>query len=407
MKPRIIGMAFALSALACQQDRQNPAGSQSEVRDSAGVRIVDNARPPEGSRLGWTIGPQPIVSIGAVEGDEPYMLGNVTDATRLSDGRIVVVNSGTSEMRVFDPSGVYIETWAGRGEGPGEFQDLLYIEPWPGDSIAAWYGYRRGISLFDSAGNFGRNIILQVDPRDPSARFTQPSAVMAGRLILSGQHPHIVDPVMVEIRDAEGRLLSSLGEHPGDERYIADVGTDQARMYQPIFGATVAQVPWGDLVVHSLNNRYEIRAFAQDGSLARIVRWGDAPRAPTPEQVRAYIEERASWYPVRLTPSEIEEYRAETRREYQSLPVAEHMPAFASVIVDRSNYLWVEGYELPGDERPGSVWTVFDEEGRLLGNVELPEDGLWTYEIGEDYVLLVARDKLDVEYVQLWPLERS
>ncbi len=407
MKLCIIGIAFALCAQACQQDRQTPVGSPSEVRDSAGVRIVDNVRPPEGSRPGWTIGPEPTVSIGAFEGEEPYMLDRVSDATRLSDGRIVVVNSGTSEMRVFDASGTYLAAWGGRGDGPGEFRDLLYAEPWPGDSIAAWYGYRRGISLFDSAGNFGRNIVLQVDPRDPGTRFTQPSAVMAGGLILSGQHPHILDPVLVEIRDAEGRLLSSLGEHPGDERYIADEGTDQARMYQPIFGATVAQVPWGDLVVHSLNNRYEVRAFTEGGSLARIVRWGDAPRAPTPEEVEAYIEERASWYPVHLTPSEIEEYQAETRREYQSLPVAEHMPAFASVIVDRLNHLWVEEYELPGAERPGSVWTVFDDEGRLLGRVELPEDGYWTYEIGEDYVLLVTRDELDVEYVQLWPLERS
>ena len=407
MKTRAIGIMLALCALACQPDRQNPAGSSSEVRDSAGVRIVDNVRPPEGSRLGWTIGPEPTVSIGVLEGEEPYMLNRVSDATRLSDGRIVVVNSGTSEMRVFDPSGAYVATWAGRGEGPGEFRDLLYAKPWPGDSIAAWFGYRRGISLFDSDGNFGRNIILQIDPRDPNTRFTQPAAVTAGGLILSGQHPHILHPVQVEIRDAEGRLLSSLGEHPGDERYIENEGTDQARMYQPIFGATVAQVPWGDLVVHSLNNRYEIRAFAADGPLARIVRWGDAPPAPTPEEVEAYIEERVSWYPVHLTPSEIEEYQAETRREYQSLPVVEHMPAFASVIVDRLNHLWVEEYELPGDERPGSVWTVFDDEGRLLGNVELPEDGLWIYEIGEDYVLFVTRDELDVEYVQLWPLERS
>ncbi len=169
----------------------------------------------------------------------------------------------------------------------------------------------------------------------------------------------------------------------------------------------MAQVPWGDLVVHSLKNRYEIRAFAEDGTLARIVRWGDTAPAPTREEVEAYIEERVSWYPVNLSPSEIEEYQAERRREYQSIPVAEHMPAFGSVIVDRVNHLWVEEFKLPGDDRPGSVWTVFDDEGLLLGNAELPEDGFWIYEIGEDYVLLVTRDELHVEYVQLWPLERS
>ncbi len=406
MTIRIVGVLFALGVLACQQDRQDSGDLQSEVRDSAGVRIVDNARPPEGSRLGWRIGPEPTVSIGVLEGDDPYMLGGVTDAVRLRDGRIVVVNGSTIELRVFDSSGAYLDTWGGRGEGPGEFRDLLHIEPWPGDSIAAWYGPRRGLSLFDAEGNFGRNIVLQIDRRDPNTRFVQPAAVTASGLILAGQHPHTLDTVAVEIRDAEGRLRSSLGEHPGDERYIVNEGTDQATMYQPIFGATVAQVPWGDLVVHSLKNRYEIRAFAEDGTLARIVRWGDTAPAPTREEVEAYIEERVSWHPVNLSPSEIEEYQAERRREYQSIPVAEHMPAFGSVIVDRVNHLWVEEFKLPGDDRPGSVWTVFDDEGLLLGNAELPEDGFWIYEIGEDYVLLVTRDELHVEYVQLWPLER-
>ena len=79
MKIRIVGVLLALGALACQQDRQDSGELQREVRDSAGVRIVDNARPPEGSRLGWRIGPEPTVSIGVLEGDDPYMLGGVTE----------------------------------------------------------------------------------------------------------------------------------------------------------------------------------------------------------------------------------------------------------------------------------------------------------------------------------------
>ena len=56
-------------------------------------------------------------------------------------------------------------------------------------------------------------------------------------------------------------------------------------------------------------------------------------------------------------------------------------------------------------KRPGSLWTVFDPEGRVLGFVETPE-GLWIWEIGEDYILGRADDELGVESVQLWPLER-
>ena len=81
------------------------------------------------------------------------------------------------------------------------------------------------------------------------------------------------------------------------------------------------------------------------------------------------------------------------------------MPAFTSVMVDGRNHLWVEEYELPGEERPGSLWTVFDAQGRVQGFVETP-DGLEIFEIGEDYILGLWRDELEVEYVQVWELGR-
>ena len=52
------------------------------------------------------------------------------------------------------------------------------------------------------------------------------------------------------------------------------------------------------------------------------------------------------------------------------------------------------------------MWTVFDPGGRVSGHVETPWE-LEIYEIGEDYILGHTRDELDVEYVQVWPLDRS
>ncbi|MDE2870139.1 MAG: hypothetical protein OXQ94_00395 [Gemmatimonadota bacterium] len=404
MKIRPLVSLALFGAAACQPDKQSRSGPATETRDSAGIRIVENAKPQEGSRV-WRVASEPAVSIGEHEGEDPYLLYQVWDATKLPDGRIVVANSGDGQLRVFDANGIHLETWGGRGEGPGELPELIHVEPWRGDSIAAWFGPRRGITLFGPDGSFGRNIFLEVDSQDPMAVFIQPGEVMAGGLILAGQHPHVRDPVVVEIRDAEGGLLSSLGRHSGDERYIINEGTDQARGGQPIFGAMAMQVPWGDLVVHNLNNRYEIRAFAHDGSLARIVRRDHASQAPTGEEIDAYIEERASWHPVDLSPDEIEEYKAERRKELQSIPVAERIPAFTTIKVDRLDHLWVQEYEPPGQERPGSLWTVFDPEGRVLGFVETP-DGLDIFEIGEDYVLGQSSDEMNVEFVQVWPLER-
>ena len=397
MNTRTLAVLLPLIAVACQPDSNDGSLPAPATRDSADIRIVENPRPPDGSRL-WQVGPEWTLSIGDREGADPYLLHQVVDAMKLPDGRIVVANGGDGELRVFDASGTHVATWGGRGEGPDEFDYLALVEPWPGDSIIAWYGPRLSLKVFDSEGNLGRTFTLEQTVDHPVAT-VRAAAVIAGGRILAGQHPHVADPVVVEVRDAEGRLFGSLGEHPGDERYIANEGTDRAMMFQPIFGARAVQVPWGDLVVHNLNNRNEVRAFARDGTLARIVRWGRVPRSPTPEEVDAHIEERVSWETG-------EEDRLRARNEYRSVPVAENLPGFASVVVDRLNHLWIEEYEPPGQERPGSVWAVFDPEGQVLGLVETP-DRVEIFEIGEDYILGCEWDALEVERVRVWPLQRG
>jgi hypothetical protein len=131
--------------------------------------------------------------------------------------------------------------------------------------------------------------------------------------------------------------------------------------YDVIFGRSLLHPPWGDLIVVGSNTRYEIKAYAQDGSLARVVRRDHTTRAPT----RAHVE----------------------------------------AMSDAQGHLWVEEFKPPGEEIPGVIWTVFDPEGRALGFVETPAE-LEIYEVGEDYILGRTRDELDVEYIQVWPLDR-
>lgn len=388
-----------LVVAGCQPDQQGGSGFATMMRDSAGIRIIENARPTEGSRV-WQVETMPAVTIGVREGEDHDMLHQVEDAAKLPGGRILIANGGDDELRVFDASGNWLASWGGRGEGPGEFSGLDHVDAWPGDSIVAWSGPGSGILVFDSEGNFGRSFKLETSDDDPMGFYVFPLAVTTAGSILAGQIPSIFDRVRVEIRDADGRLLSSLGEHPGIEHHRVESVRGSARMvtiYEVIFGPTVAQVPWGDLIVHSLNSRYEIRAFAWDGTLARIVRRDHVARPPSAEEIGAYIDEEVAGYP--------DDVVAVQRERYQSVPVADNHPAFTSVIVDKLNHIWVEEYEFPGEERPGSLWTVFDAEGRVLGFVETPE-GLEIFEIGEDYILGRWRDELEVEYVQIRELER-
>ena len=406
MKNRIIATLVALAALACQQDarqQEGPSGLPSLIRDSAGIRITENGRPPEGSRLPWRIGPEPTMSIGKLEGEEPYLLHWAGGVARLSDGRIMVGNYGSSEVRMFDGSGGHMASWGGQGEGPGEFMSLSHVAPWPGDSIVAWYSSGLGISVFDSDGNYGRSFVLQSGEAEVWRR-PRPVAVRAGGTILSIRDPEDADTAVVEIWDADGALYASLGTHPSTPRIVTANERGNRELKPIAYARELVRGLWGDLVVLSPTDRYEIRAYRDDGALARIVRREHDLRAPVPADLESYIE-----WQVGITasiPGLPEEHLDGMRQSLAGTPLAETFPAFSRVISDAAGNLWVQEYDFPREERPAPLWTVFDQEGRVLGFIETPK-GLRIGQIGEDYILGHYQDELEVEYVQVWPLERS
>lgn len=399
MKTRVLAAVIVPAMIACQPDAEPAGGPEFQERDSAGIRIVENPSPSAGSRLGWRLGSEPAVSIGILEGEDPYMLFAVRDATILFDGRIVVV--GGNELRVFDPMGIYLETWGGEGEGPGEFIDLYQADPWLGDSIVAGDMRHETMTVFDSDGNIGRTIRLEDSPIVSLRAVFELGLyrVMRDGSILLAREPSHPDTVDIAIFDAEGGSRRSLGSHPGWENYYLERANT---LYNVIFTRTLAMAPWGDLVVITPTDRSEITAYTKEGTVARIVRLGHEPREPEQAHVDAHIEAQ-----VARVPREMVERRAAYRGELEDLPVAEHLPAFTSVMADALDHLWVEEYAVPGEERPGVLWTVLDPEGRVLGLVETPE-GLEIYEVGVDYIVGKTEDEeFGMESVQVWILERS
>lgn len=415
MKICTIAAFAALAAAACQQDpdqqerddRASPPATA--VRDSAGILITENDRPADGSRLGWRIGSEPTVSIGAVEGEEPYLLHWVRNAFRLSDGRIVVANGGTEEVRVFTATGVHLVSWGGKGPGPAEFGNLYRAEPWPGDSIVAWYSGNRRISFFDAGGNHGRSVVLRGDVE----RWKRPTPVTVRR---DGSILSVLDETgraskLVEIWDGEGRLRGSLGSRPNHEVITASGPGGHTEQVPSAYSRELVTAAWGDLVIASPNKPYEIGAFRADGTLARIVRRDHLPVAPTEADREVFVNERKAVYRTGVDATTglptSEAFLEETIWPFlESYTLADHFPAFSTVLADGAGHLWVREYDLPREERPAPLWTVFDPEGRVLGFVETPA-GLDVLQIGEDFILGRVRDEFEVEYVQVWPLERS
>lgn len=392
----------ALAAAACG-DRRVASELRFEEWDSADVLIVDNARPPDSSRLGWRVDSVPSVSIGRLEGEDPYLLHEVRDAMTLFDGRIVVANRGSHALRVFDAHGVHVATWGGEGEGPGEFNSLVAVADWQGDSLIAWYSQGDRLSVFDLDGNFGRTMIPG-DPRNSVEEASPGGAVLVSSF--SGGGPALQDGLSRgerrhEVVDAGGHAAGSLGEYPGMEYHTSESGGAYLMMTIPFARSTRTAV-WAGRFVVAPTDHYEVRAHDPAGTLALIVRREHHLVTPTSAHMEAYIDRRVA----RTPPGKQAERRRELRENLAEVPVAETFPAFAQVVADALGHLWVREYDLPGEERANPLWTVFDPDGRVVGFVETPH-GLRIHEIGEDHILGRAIDDFGVEYVQVWKLQRA
>ena len=288
---------LALCGAGCADTGEDAdSGLEVVVRDSAGVSIVENVAPAPESRLPWEFGTEPTLSIGAVDSGEADQLFRVTDATRLEEGRIVIANSGSNELRIFNADGSHAATGGGRGEGPGEFVSYSpsAVATWPGDSIAAVNPWGTRLSLFDAEGNHGRDVSLDaamlnvVDLLPDGKIFTSGSG---GGLHgdMTGSSGLVRSSAEWGILDADGTLLASLGEFPGSEFYaiFAADGSLQGGRPHPFGRGTLGAV-WGEIVAIGVQDSYEIKAFGADGSLVRVVRRDGDPESPTQADLDEY-----------------------------------------------------------------------------------------------------------------------
>ena len=413
-----------LASCGDQGSSQAPATNapQYGLRDSAGIRIAENPHPAPDSRLGWTVSAEPLVSIGAPEGDSTFQLFRVADATRLADGRIVIANGGSLELLVFDAAGNHIGSWGGEGEGPGEFARLNRVRPWAGDSLIAADPGRGRVSILDSHGSHGRTVNLHsrsegeammpttTDPAQAPAGLAIGPDVLIGVLpdgTLFTRDDEIVftgftrQDYAYALKTIDSETSVSLGTRPGPQTYAENLNAGGGFLFIPFvhpFGQTTHTAVWGDLAVLGRTETYEIRGYRSDGSLARIVRRDFEPGTPTRAGQDAWFN--------RLLARYSEERRERSAQVAANVPLVDAFPAFGAVVGDALGHLWVAEFKRPGDDYAGTLWTVFDRDGRVRGLVETPAF-VTVFEIGEDYILGETTDELGVEYVQMWRLDRQ
>jgi hypothetical protein len=390
---------YVLCAAGC-----SAGGTASRVveRDSAGVVIVESNGPawPEGA--GWTVGDRPLVDIGVVEGPVEYQLTQVEGALRLEDGRIAVADGGSREIRIYDAAGAFISSTGGRGGAPGEYQQIVSLGYGPGDSIWVYdFGARR-FTVLDGDGRVGRTVSLGGALSAVTAVGRLPDGSFVVREFWgSGSQSDAIasglgrDPAAVALLPADGSQLDTIGVFPGREVYI---GSEDGRavMSAPLFARTTSAALHRDEIFVGDQDPFEIGVYSADGTLLRLLRVPGVDLRVTGEDVAAAVEEQLARQPA--------ERHAMLRQHYANMDVPELRPAYGRLLVDAAGNLWVSEYAAY-PVVPVS-WNVFAADGGLLGEVQMP-DRFQVYEIGEDYLLGVWRDEIDVEHVRIYPLEKA
>ena len=382
------------------------AGAGFTVSDSAGIEIVVGGGGSWTDETAWRLAEEPSVHIGVLEGAPEYQLFDARDARRTSDGRIVIADAGSGELRFYNQEGVYLSASGGKGSGPGEFEGLGWLRPYPGDSLLAYDYSLARVSIFDSEGRFGRS--FQIQPMGEMGfvigtdAFADGTVLARSPLIFAGGFGDGISrkPEVFHTYSNTGELADSLGEFPGPDQFIRTGGGGGNRFIAvatPPFGRRPVQAVHGTQFFFGSSDSYEIGCYEHTGELIRLIRLDKQNRPVTQQDLERFIE-------LRLEEIDEGESRQEARQRLADMPVAETMPAYEDLAVDAAGNIWAQEYQLEDDTE--SEWIVFDGTGRMLGSVMMPA-GLQVTEIGEDFVLGIWRDELDVQHVQLYELNKG
>jgi hypothetical protein len=387
-------MTLALVCHACSSERSSDATSF-QARDSLGIRIVANSEIKEDQLSRWTLSAEPILDVGTVEEPEEYQLFRAIDAILFEDGHVVVVNAGTSELRIFDSDGVFQRSFGGPGEGPGEFRVPFAVYHVGRDSLAVWDPQLRRLSIFTTAGQFVRHVRPALPAANPQVRgvFAGGSFLVTDERFTIPESGFEESQLTLVLYAPDGSFRDSAGVHPmGTFGRLGDVGM----VGSPTFSSGTFVTTSADAYYVATSRDYEMAVHAPSGQLLQLVRWIGPDRTVSQADIDAHWDERLSGT------SGNGRRRVEQMR--QATPAADRFPAYGGLEVDREGNVWVKEYRRPRT-RGQDTWWVFDREGRMIAYADLPV-GLRVTDIGPDYVLGIELDSLDVEHVRMYAVTK-
>ena len=418
---RAIGVLIAGSFAACGGPPGDSKPGAAATRDSAGIRIVENAGPAWSAGTRWTVVDSPLLDIGGKAGGPAYEVDQVRGPVRLADGRIAIANASTNDIRIYDPQGKHLHTSGRAGSGPGEYSMIGGIWRGPGDSLVVDDILVRRITVLDHDGNIGRSFSLggsqgalvsangQVNLAVPVGLLADGSMVgVSQSLGINQQRAGVFrDSVSVIHYGSDGAVHDTLGRFPGTEMEQLTLHVGQREISSPspvpLGKQTVVLVDQGRFAI-AQNNIWELEFRSAEGKLRTLARAPNKAARLTPSDIAASRKEQLrSLEAAPMFRSIPEVVRSQLRGRVEQVSYPATLPFFASLLADPAGNVWAE--EAAPPTRKAKRFVVVDSTGRWLGTVEFPRDFRPTL-ITEDAAYGVWKDENDVEHVRGYRLHK-
>jgi hypothetical protein len=208
------------------------------------------------------------------------------NAVRLDDGRIAIIDGGSSEVRLFDADGRFVATFGGEGDGPGRFNAPRGV--WQrADSLVVWDVQLRRTTVFPLDGGDPR-VVVPIDVQINAGTF----AYMVGDMLVATSNENretgettselTTHYVTMPLDGGRPETLASMDAGVRTRVPLSFQGARIVAISPPVFSGELRHFVFGS------SDAPQIRILETGDTTARIIRWESASIPVTPDRVETY-----------------------------------------------------------------------------------------------------------------------
>ncbi len=313
------------------------------------------------------------LEIGKLDGEDPYLFSSIGDIVADEGGRVIVADSRTNEIRVFEPDGDFAFHFGGPGEGPGELSDPRTMQFGPDGELWVRESVRYSVFRLESEKAEFRRVLRSLHPghvglNDPFTFDSDGQLVAVGpvrgdddvsleaRLRL--RHDGVVDTVVMADSERQKAGQKTVPFERGNIRGIV-------YLHAPFGPRWIRAHANGGTWAEAVSTEYAINYHGPDGTVSVIE--GPALQGPAPSPDERAAAER-----------QMERERDRAGLDEHPFRIPDRKPPLDRMFFDQAGRLWVQKMAADGaamreaDVYEGTTLAARYRWPRRLRNWPLP-----------------------------------